>query len=80
MLLGKPVLASAAGALPEIVPEPGLFSPEDHVRLASMLSEVLSCDDSLAKLSQLSIESASNTITYEEVARRTITVYAEMLE
>lgn len=80
MLLGKPVLASAAGALPEIVPEPGLFSPEDHVRLASMLNEVLSCDDSLAKLSQLSIESASNTITYEEVARRTITVYAEMLE
>lgn len=75
---GTPVIASAVGALPEIVGAAGvLIEPRDPAHLARAL-EALWCDDAFdAQLRAAAVAAQARRPTWLEVARQTRAVYAE---
>jgi len=77
---GRPVIASAVGALPEVVGPAGiLVEPRDAARLAVALSTAWSDDRVHAGLSQAARERAVlNPRTWADVARETRAVYARV--
>jgi glycosyltransferase involved in cell wall biosynthesis len=77
---GTPVVASAVGALPEIVGSAGiLVEPRDPSRLASALATALLDDRLHAGLAEMAREKAeSGRRTWADVARETRQIYAEI--
>jgi glycosyltransferase involved in cell wall biosynthesis len=77
---GRPVIASAVGALPEVVGPAGiLVEPRDPDRLAVALSTAWSDDRVHASLSEAARDRASTTArTWGDVARETRAVYAKV--
>jgi glycosyltransferase involved in cell wall biosynthesis len=75
---GTPVVASAVGALPEVVGGAGVIvEPRDPARMARAI-EALWCDDSLhAQLRDAAVASAKAGSTWADVARLTRAVYAK---
>lgn len=79
MACGCPVLAAAAGALPEVAGGAArLFDPRDPEALARALLDVARDGDMFARLHVGGIERAK-AFTWESAARRTIEVYREAL-
>jgi glycosyltransferase involved in cell wall biosynthesis len=77
---GTPVIASAVGALPEIVGPAGiLVEPRDPGRLASALATAFVDDAVHARLAVAAREMAeSGSRTWADVARDTRRIYAEV--
>ena len=77
---GRPVIASAVGALPEVVGPAGiLVEPRDPARLAVALSTAWADDRVHAGLSEAARNrAASMQRTWADVARETRAVYAEV--
>jgi glycosyltransferase involved in cell wall biosynthesis len=77
---GTPVVASAVGALPEIVGAAGiLVPPREPERLASALATVWSDDPVHARLAAIARERAeTDRRTWADVATETRRVYAEV--
>ncbi|HEX8939519.1 MAG TPA: glycosyltransferase [Candidatus Limnocylindrales bacterium] len=75
---GTPVVASAIGALPELVGGGGiLVEPRDPARLAAALTTVWSDDEAHARLALAALErSTAAPRTWADVARETRAVYA----
>jgi glycosyltransferase involved in cell wall biosynthesis len=76
---GTPVVASAVGALPELVGAAGLLvEPRDPDRLATALATVWTDDRVHARIAATAVERAgSERRTWADVARETRRVYAE---
>ncbi len=76
---GVPVVASAIGALPEVVGPAGvLVEPGDPARLATAIRAVWSDDDLHAALVAATRERADGARTWADVARETRAVWAEV--
>lgn len=77
---GTPVVASAVGALPELVGAAGiLVEPRDPARLAEALRTAWVDDDVHARLAGLTRErAAAEHRTWDDVARETRAIYAEV--
>ena len=79
MAAGVPVVASAIGALPEVVGPAGvLVEPGDPARLATAIRAVWSDDDLHAALVAATRERADGARTWADVARETRAVWAEV--
>jgi len=75
---GTPVVASAVGALPEVVGAAGiLVEPRDAERLASGLATAWADDRVHERLKMAAVDRAeTDDRTWAEVARETRTIYA----
>ncbi len=78
LALGIPVVGSAVGALPEIIGPAGLLvEPRDPDRLAAALATVMSDERLYARIASAARErAATETRTWDDVARETRAVYA----
>jgi glycosyltransferase involved in cell wall biosynthesis len=74
--VGTPVVASTAGALPEVAGDAAvLVPPRDPAALAQGVEQALADRD---RLRRLGLE-RSRQFTWEETARQTAAVYEELL-
>jgi len=82
MACGLPVVATTAGALPEVV-EDGkcgiLVPPRDHYALAGALKRLLSDKPLRQAMGEEGRERVERHFTWEEAARKTLAVYREVL-
>jgi glycosyltransferase involved in cell wall biosynthesis len=81
MSLGKPVVATAAGGIPEIVEagSSGLLAPvHDHAQLGRLMARVLTEPDLGAQLAA-GARARAAAFSVEETARRTCEVYSDVL-
>ncbi len=82
MACGLPVVATTAGALPEVV-EDGkcgiLVPPRDHYALAGALKRLLSDGPLRQAMGEEGRERVERHFTWEEAARKTLAVYREVL-
>jgi glycosyltransferase involved in cell wall biosynthesis len=82
MACGTPVVATMAGALPEVVGREGagrLVPPRDSKALAAAIQEVLRDGDGQMRMGRLGRQRAEEYFTWRKVAERTIGVYKELL-
>lgn len=80
MALGKPIVASSRGALPEVLGESGLiFDPERPGDLARKLSALLSDHALAASLGASGRRSALRRFTYDRWAREVVTHLREAI-
>jgi glycosyltransferase involved in cell wall biosynthesis len=82
MACGLPVVATTAGALPEVVDDGKcgiLVPPRDHHALAGALKRLLSDKDLRQTMGKEGRERVERLFTWEEAARRTVDVYREVL-
>ncbi|HYN69984.1 MAG TPA: glycosyltransferase [Candidatus Eisenbacteria bacterium] len=76
---GVPVIASAVGALPEIVGRAGiLVEPRDPARLAEALRTVWADERMHRRLAEVALERAADRRTWADVALETRRIYAEV--
>ncbi len=82
MACGLPVVATTAGALPEVV-EDGrcgiLVPPRDHHALAGAIKRLLSDKPLRQAMGDVGRERVERHFTWEEAARKTLEVYQEVL-
>lgn len=80
MACGVPVIAADTASLPEVVGDAGLLvSPEDPLALAGTLERLLA-DPALRRVLRDRGLSRSAKFTWEETARKTLTVYRTAIE
>jgi glycosyltransferase involved in cell wall biosynthesis len=82
MACGTPVVATLAGALPEVVGREGagrLIPPRDPKALATAIQEVLRDGDGQRRMGRLGRRRAEEYFTWRKVAERTVGVYQELL-
>jgi glycosyltransferase involved in cell wall biosynthesis len=82
MACGLPVVATTAGALPEVVDDGKcgiLVPPRDHHALAGALKRLLSDKALRQTMGKEGRERVERLFTWEEAARRTLDVYREVL-
>lgn len=80
MQAGRPLLASAVGALPEIVPAEELFPVGDAEALSVRLNELLASPAERSRLSDLNLVWAKQLMTFEEVAERTESLFESLIQ
>jgi glycosyltransferase involved in cell wall biosynthesis len=83
MACGTPVVASSAGALPEVVGAGGgglLVPPRDAEALAKGIRTLLEQPEARAALSARSRERVVASFSWPAIARRTADVYREVLD
>jgi glycosyltransferase involved in cell wall biosynthesis len=82
LAFGKPLVLSAVGGFPEVAKQGGarLVPPEDPAALAATLSELVSDETARAQLAEAAAHAASSSYSWDESARRTLTLYRELLE
>lgn len=78
---GRPLVASAVGALPELLADGSglLVAPEDPPGLAAALLEVLGKDETAARLGAAGAAAAASQGSWDAVAERTLAAYDEHL-
>ena len=82
MACGTPVIATRAGALPEVVGEDGagiLIPTRDSEALAQAILEVLRNPERRKKMGITGRQRVEKLFTWERVAERTVEVYKELL-
>jgi len=82
MACGTPVIATRAGALPEVVGEDGagiLIPPRNSQALAQAILEVLRDPPRREKMGIAGRQRVEKLFTWERVAERTVEVYKELL-
>jgi glycosyltransferase involved in cell wall biosynthesis len=82
MACGTPVIASRAGALPEVVGEDGsgvLVPPADPPALAAAIKDLLSDDALRLKMGEAARRRIEQRFSWEVAARETVGVYEELL-
>jgi glycosyltransferase involved in cell wall biosynthesis len=82
MSCGLPVVATTAGALPEVVEdgESGfLVPPRDHSALAGAIKRLLSDKPLRQMMGEKGKERVQRNFTWEEATRKTLEVYREVL-
>ncbi len=79
MACGCPVITSDRGSLPEVGGEACLYvDPESEKMIMEKLIDVLGCDGTARELTEAGLKRAS-AFTWDECARRTVSVYLEAL-
>jgi glycosyltransferase involved in cell wall biosynthesis len=79
MASGTPVVAAAAGALPEVCGDAALLvDPRDVQELATGLGSLITDADKLGRLRALGLRHVER-FTWQETARRTIEIYRSLL-
>jgi glycosyltransferase involved in cell wall biosynthesis len=82
MACGTPVVATSAGALPEVVGEDGagvLVPPRDAQALALAIRQVLEDGSRREQMARVGRERVENLFSWRKVAERTVEVYRELL-
>jgi glycosyltransferase involved in cell wall biosynthesis len=82
LAFGKPLVLSAVGGFPEVA-EGGaarLVPPEDPPALAAELAELVADDAARAELGEAAVRAAAGSYSWDEAARQTLALYAELLE
>jgi glycosyltransferase involved in cell wall biosynthesis len=82
MVCGTPVVATRAGALPEVVGEEGggiLVPPRDPHALAAAILKVLQEEELRKKMGVLGRQRVESLFTWPKVAERTVEVYKELI-
>jgi MMP alpha-(1->4)-mannosyltransferase len=82
MACGTPVVATSAGALPEVVGEDGagiLVPPRDAKALAMAIRQVLEDRGQRERMAKAGRERVENLFSWRKVAERTVEVYRELL-
>ncbi len=84
MASGTPIVASRAGALPEVVGTDGacalLVEPADVEGLSRVLGELLDAPEQLRRLGTAGRRRALEVFSWESVAAQTVTVYERAIE
>jgi glycosyltransferase involved in cell wall biosynthesis len=82
LAFGKPLVLSAVGGFPEVA-ETGaarLVPPGDTDALAATLSELLGDEAARAGLAAAAARAAAGPYSWDEAARRTLALYADLIE
>ncbi len=80
MSCGVPVVASDAGALPEVVGDAGMVVPvRDEVALARALDNLAADPDSLEKLGRRGMERIKERFSWESAVSRMVEVYRRVI-
>jgi glycosyltransferase involved in cell wall biosynthesis len=82
MACGTPVVATSAGALPEVVGEDGagiLVPPRDAQALAMAIRQMLEDGGQRERMAKAGRERVENLFSWRKVAERTVKVYRELL-
>lgn len=73
-----PVISTAVGAVPEILPEQAICPPENNAALSERIRWALTDLSSTVKLMEPAFEYARTELTFERLLDRTIEVYSEL--
>lgn len=80
MACGTPVIASAGGALPEVVGDAGiLVPPRDPHALAAAIRQLLPDDEAQQRLGEAGRRRVHERFDWQQAARQTLEVYREVL-
>jgi glycosyltransferase involved in cell wall biosynthesis len=82
MACGTPVVATQAGALPEVVGEEGggiLVPPRDPQALAAAILKILREEGLRKRMGVLGRQRVESLFTWSKVAERTVEVYKELI-
>jgi glycosyltransferase involved in cell wall biosynthesis len=82
MACGTPVVATRAGALPEVVGEEGaglLVPPRDPQALAGAILRILQDEAGRGKMGVMGRQRVESLFTWAKVAERTVEVYKELI-
>jgi glycosyltransferase involved in cell wall biosynthesis len=82
MSCGTPVIATRAGALPEVVGDDDaglLVPPEDPVALANAIKRLLADRALRQKMGQMARKRIEQRFSWEDAARRTLKIYEEVV-
>ncbi|MDY6820682.1 MAG: glycosyltransferase family 4 protein [Deferribacterota bacterium] len=80
MACGVPVIATTAGALPEVVGDAGILVPPANAEaLAKAISDLLNNQDKARMLAQAGLKRVLNHFSWEKAAKKTIEVYWETI-
>jgi glycosyltransferase involved in cell wall biosynthesis len=82
LAFGKPLVLTAVGGFPEVAEQGAarLIPPDDPSSLAAVLSELVGNDAARKELSAAATRVAFGAYSWDEAARRTLTLYRELLE
>jgi glycosyltransferase involved in cell wall biosynthesis len=82
LAFGKPMVLSAVGGFPELAAHGAarIVAPEDPAALAAELSELTSDEAARADLAAAAARAAAGPYSWDEAARRTMSLYEELLE
>ncbi len=82
LAFGKPMVLSAVGGFPELAAHGAarIVAPEDPAALAAELSELTGDAAARAELAAAARRAAAGPYSWDEAARRTISIYEELLE
>lgn len=80
MACGVPVIATTAGALPEVVGDAGILVPPANAEaLAKAISDLLNNQDRARMLAQAGFKRVVNLFSWEKAAQKTIEAYMETI-
>jgi glycosyltransferase involved in cell wall biosynthesis len=82
MACGTPVVATTAGALPEVVGEEGtgiLVPPRDARALAQGIEQALEDEGRRGRMGKAGRERVASLFSWRRVAERTVRVYEELM-
>jgi glycosyltransferase involved in cell wall biosynthesis len=82
LAFAKPLVLSAVGGFPEVAEQGAarLVPPEDPSALAAVLGELVGSESARAKLGAAAGRAAAGSYSWDEAARQTLALYAELLE
>jgi glycosyltransferase involved in cell wall biosynthesis len=81
LAFGKPLVLSSVGGFPEVAATGAarLVPPEDPDALAAVLSELTANPEARKRLASAAREAAAGPYSWDAVARRTLTLYEELV-
>ncbi len=83
MACGTPVVATRAGALPEVIEQTGggvLAEPDNPESIADAIRSLLASPETRALLAKRGRERVASTLSWPSVAKATVDIYAEIVE
>jgi glycosyltransferase involved in cell wall biosynthesis len=82
LAFGKPLVLSAVGGFPEVAEQGAarLVPPEDPAALAATLAELVEDEAARKELGEAAARAAAGSYSWDEAARQTLALYAELLE